>query len=147
MYSYGDFMIFAGKSKRSKQNIADVDIRNQISQVCLNPNGLVEKLSNVLFKKIKHTSGHIHIHFRGKSDHLVIVWPNGMLREIVAKSQGCEKGQCVKWDKSQFTDYKREDVLGEFYNEVERMEINEGRFNKTWPSYQAFTDWLIKKLN
>lgn len=57
MYSYGDFMIFAGKSKRSKQNIADVDIRNQISQACLNPNGLVKKLSNVLFKKIKHTSG------------------------------------------------------------------------------------------
>jgi len=53
----------------------------------------------------------------------------------------------MKWDKSEFADYKREYVLGEFYNEIEHMKIDEGGFNKTWPSWQAFIDWLVKKLN
>ena len=73
----------------------------------------------------------------------MIVWSNGMLREIAAKSFGRKKGQCVKWGKSQFCDYRREDVLEKLHSEIERMEVNEGDFNKTWPSYSQFIDWLI----
>ncbi len=140
-------MFFKRKREKTEHSGISVIVRNETSQECLNPDRLVGNLTLALSKKIEGTSGHVHIHFRGKSDHLIIIWSNGRLREMVAKSPGCEKGQCVKWDESQFTDYKREDVLREFYNEIERIRIDSGGFNKTWPSWQAFIDWLIQENN
>ncbi len=140
-------MIFKRRAKRTERNSITADIRNEISQKCLDPERLVGNLTLALSKKINGTSGHVHIHFRNKSDHLVIVWSNGRLREIVAKSPRCEKGQCVKWDRSQFADYEREEVPGQFYNEIERIRTNEGGFSKTWSSWQGFIDWLIQENN
>lgn len=135
-------MIFDSKSERTGP-VNTVATKNEISQECLNPEHLVGNLTLSLSKKIKSTSGHIHVHFRNKSDHLVIVWSNGVLREIVAKSPGCKKGRCVKWAKSQFCDYKREEIIEKLHSEIERMEVDEGDFKKTWPSYSDFIDWLI----
>ncbi len=136
-------MIFDSKSERTGA-FNTVAIKNEISQECLNPEHLVGNLTLALSNKIKSTSGHIHVHFRNKSDHLIIAWSSGMLRKIAVKSRSCKKGRCVKWEKSQFCDYKREDVLEKLHGEIERMEVDEGDFNKTWPSYSDFIDWLIE---
>lgn len=140
-------MIFKRKSEKTEQGGISVGVRNETSQECLNPDRLVVNLTLAFSKKIKSTSDHMHINFCGKSDHLVVVWSSGRLREIAAKSPRCEKGQCVKWDRSQFADYKREEVLGQFYNEIEHIRTNEGGFSKTWSSWQGFVDWLIQENN
>lgn len=122
----------------------DNDIINEISQECLNTDQLVGHLTLSLSKKIKSTSGHVHIHFRNKSDHIVIVWSNGRLREIGAKSAGCKKGQFVKWEISQFCDYKGQEVLEKLYDKIESMEIDGEEFNKIWLSYNEFIRWLVE---
>lgn len=50
----------------------------------------------------------------------------------------------MHWSDSQFCDYKREDVLKKLNNEVERIEIDGGGFNRTWSSYRKFVQWLIE---
>jgi len=122
----------------------DDDIINEISQECLNLDRLVGNLTLALSKKTKSTSGHVHIHFHGKSDHIVVIWSNGRLRKIVAKTPRCEKGLCVKWENSQFCDYERGKVLEKLYDKIERIEIDEEEFNKTWASYDELISWLIE---
>ena len=122
----------------------DNDIGNEISQECLNPDRLVGILTLALFKKTKSTSGHIYFHFQNKSDHIVFAWSHGLLKEIAAKSPGCKKSRCSNWEKSEFCDYTREEVLEELYDEIERIEIDREDFNITWPSYSEFIRWLIE---
>ena len=114
-------MIFGAKRQITKQNDRDVDVRNEISEACLNPDYLAERLSSVLFEKTKHTSGHIHFHFRGKSDHIILIWSEGKSKKIAAKSPDCKKGRHTHWKDSQFRDYNREDVLRELYDEIKRI--------------------------
>lgn len=142
----GGLMFFKRKREETEGGGVSVIVKNETSEQCLDPDKLSENLTLALSKKMNGTSGHIHIHFRGKSDHLIIVWSHGRLREIVAKSQGCEKGQCVKWDRSEFADYEKKDVLVQLYGEIELMRIDEGGLNKKWRSYSEFIDWLIKEL-
>jgi hypothetical protein len=68
----------------------------------------------------------------------------GLKKEIAAKSPGCKKSHCANWEKSEFCDYTREEVLEELYDEIERIEIDREDFNKTWPSYSEFIKWLIE---
>jgi hypothetical protein len=117
---------------------------SQILQACLDPNDLVERLSEVHFKNTNHRSGHIHFYFRGKSDHIIIVWSKGQLKKIIAKSPHCKKGQYVRWEGSQFSDYRCEDVLEELSDEIELVTIDDGGFNKSWPSYSLFMKWLLQ---
>jgi len=137
-------MTFKIKSERTKQNNRTLDIKNETSQGYLDPGYLVEKLSAILFKKTKRTSGHIHFHFRNKSDHIIFFWSEGKLKKIVAKSPSCKKGQYVHWKHSQFCDYKRKQLLRELLSQIERIEIDGENFNKAWPSYNEFARWLIQ---
>ncbi len=120
------------------------DVKREIFQEHLNPDRLAGNLSLALSKKTGSTSGHIHIHFCGKSDHIVIVWSNGRLRRIAAKSPRCEKGRCLRWKYSQFCDYEKQEVLENLYDEIERIEIDEEGFSKTWVSYDELISWLIE---
>ena len=122
----------------------DKDIDTQILHAYLDVNDLVEKLSHVHFKYTKHHSGHIHIHFRDKSDHIILAWSKGKLKRIIAKSPRCKKGQYVHWKDSEFHDYNRKDVLGELCNEIELITIDHNDSEKTWPSYYDFIDWLMQ---
>ena len=137
-------MIFGIKSKKSKQNNKKVDVSGEISQAYLDPNYLAEKLSSLLFEKTKHTSGHVHIHFRNKSDHIILVWSQGKLKRIIAKSPGCKKGEYKSWHDSEFSDYERDDVFRELYNEIECLEIEDNSLNETWASFSEFINWLIE---
>ncbi len=120
------------------------DIDTQILQAYLDPNDLVEKLSQVHLKNTKHHSGHIHFHFRDKSDHIILVWSKGKFKQTIAKSPRCKNGQYVHWKDSEFRDYNREDVLGELCDEIELVTIDHDCLNKTWPSYYDFIDWLLQ---
>lgn len=121
----------------------DSNLDTQILNAYLDANDLVEKLSHVHFTKTNHRSGHIHIHFRDKSDHIIILWSKGMLKRIIAKSPRCKKGRHIRWKNSEFRDYNREEVLGELCNEIELITIDQDGFKKTWPSYYDFIDWLL----
>ena len=55
-------MIFDRKSERTVPDNT-VAMKNKISQECLNPEHLVGNLTLALSKKIKSTSGYIHVHF------------------------------------------------------------------------------------
>jgi len=107
-------------------------------------NDISGNLTLGLSKKTKSTSGHIHFYFRNKSDHIVIVWSNGLLKRIVAKSPHCKKGQCVKWEYSQFCDYKREEVIEKLCEEIEYAQIDRDGFNKRWSSYGDLIWWLVE---
>ena len=120
------------------------DVDTQILHAYLDPNDLAKKLSQVHFKDTKHNSGHIHIHFRDKSDHIILVWSEEKLKRIIAKSPRCKKGQYVHWKDSEFRDYNREDVLCELCNEIELITIDHNGSEKTWPSYYDFIDWLMQ---
>ena len=137
-------MNFKIKSKRTKQNNRALNIKNETSQVCLDPGYLVENLSAILFKNTKRTSGHIHFYFRNKSDHIIFSWSEGKLKKIVAKSPSCKKGQYVHWKHSQFCDYECEQILRELLSQIERIEIDGQNFNKARPSYNEFARWLIQ---
>lgn len=121
------------------------NIRAEISQQCLNPAQMAGNLALALSKRLKSTSGHIHSHFQNKSDHIVLVWSNGLLKRIVAKSPHCKKGQYVKWKHSLFCDYKQEEVLEKLCDEIERVEIDGNGFNKTWSSYGDLVWWLVEQ--
>ncbi len=135
-----------GKSGQamSNENSKDIDIINETAKACFNPSYLAERLNSILFNKTKHTSGHVHFHFRNKSDHIILTWSNGKFKKILAKSITCEKGQYVHWDNSQFCDYEPEDALRKLYNEIEHIQIDDEKFNKTWPSYTEFIKWVIE---
>ena len=136
--------MFGILTKKARQNDRDDDVSNGVSQVCLDPDYLAERLSSMLSEKINGTSGHIHFHFRNKSDHIITIWSEGKLRKIAAKSPGCEKGRYAHWRDSEFCNYNREDILRELHNDIERVEIDMDGFNKTWPSYAEFMEWLDK---
>jgi hypothetical protein len=122
----------------------DNNIDTQILNAYLDPNDLAEKLSEIHYKDTKHRSGHIHIHFRDKSDHIILVWSKGQLKRIIAKSPRCKKGQYVHWKDSEFRDYNRQDVLGELCNEIELITIDHDGVKNTWSSYYDFIDWLLQ---
>lgn len=117
---------------------------SQMLQACLDPNDLIEKLSEVHFKNTNHRSGHIHFYFHGRSHHVIFVWSKGRLKRIIAKSPRCKKGQYIHWNDSQFSDYHCEDVLEELCDEIELVTIDDGGFNMSWPSYSRFMKWLLQ---
>lgn len=130
--------------KKTKRNNMDDRIRDKISQVYLDPNYIVERLSSILAKETNGTSGHIHFYFRTKSDHIILIWSEGKLRKIIAKSLSCEKDQYVHWTDSEFCNYEREDILRRFHNEIERVEIDVAGFRKMWPSCPKFMKWSVE---
>jgi len=131
--------------KKTKRNNMDDGIRDEISQVYLDSNYIVERLSSKLAKKTNETLGHIHFYFRNKSDHIIPVWSEGKLRKIIAKSSSCKKSQYIHWRDSEFCDYEREDVLRIFHNEIKHIEIDDvDGFRKIWPSYSKFVKWLVE---
>ena len=137
--------MFGLQTKKIRQNNRGDDAGDEISvDVYLDPDYLVERLSRVLSKETNDASGHVHIHFRNKSDHIILTWSEGKLGKILAKSTSCKKGQYVHWGSSQFCDYEPEDVLRELYNEIEHIHIDSKKFNKTWLSYTEFIRWLIE---
>jgi len=111
---------------------------------CFNVQCFIKKLSSRYLSETKQFTGHIHFHFRKKSDQIIFVWSMDQLKRIVAKSQHCKKNQYVPWGSSEFRDCKPEDVLGKFYNEIEYIETDEPFFSKKWLSYAEFIKWLIK---
>lgn len=119
-------------------------IIDEISRECLNVECLIKKLGSRYLSETQQFSGHIHFHFRQKSDHIIFVWSMEQLKRIVAKSQDCEKNKRIPWESSQFCDCKPEDALGKFYNEIEYIEVDEPFFSKKWLSYAEFIKWLIK---
>ncbi len=114
----------------------------QILRACLDPNDLVEWLSEVHFVNTSHRSGHVHFYFRDKSDHIILVWSKGQLKKIIAKSPRCKKGQYIRWEESQFRDYQSEEILEKLCDEIELVRIDDGGFNQSWPSYAGFINWL-----
>ncbi len=120
--------------------------RNEIFQEYLDPDRLARNLTLAISKKTKSTSGHIHIHFRNRLDHVVYIWSNGLLRKVVAKSPDCPKGQCIKWERSDFCNYEPKEVIGQLHDEISFIRIDDWRLSKTWRSYRKFIRWLSKKI-
>lgn len=114
----------------------------QILRACLDPYDLVEWLSEVHCMNTGRRSGHVHLYFCNKSDHIILVWSKGRLKRIIAKSPRCKKGQYIRWEESQFRSYQREDVLEKLCDEIELVKIDDGGFHKSWPSYAGFVNWL-----
>ncbi|MBW8039376.1 MAG: hypothetical protein FVQ85_05200 [Planctomycetes bacterium] len=129
--------------KKTKQNV-DEFLRDEISQVYLDPNYIVEILSSIFAKNINAISGHIHFHFQDKSDHAIFFFSEGKLRKIAAKSPECKKGQYVHWRDSEFCDYEHEDVLQRFHDKIECIEIYMDGLRKKWSSYPKFMKWLVE---
>lgn len=122
--------------KEDSQNI------DEIARECLDPRCLIKRLSDRYVSETKQFTGHVHFNFRHKSDQIIFVWSMGKLKRIVAKALHCKKNECIGWEASQFSDYKSEDVLREFYKEIECIELDESFFTKKWPSYSEFIQWL-----
>ncbi len=116
--------------------------RGEIAKEYLNPDDLVRKLSAVFRKETGRQWGHVHFYCRGKSDHIILVWKEGKLDKLIAKSPGCEKGEYVRWEESQFSPCKKNDVIRELYKEINRVVIDDEDFYKAWSSYGEFVKWL-----
>lgn len=116
---------------------------DEVLEVCLDPEELAARLTDVLFKRTGRSYGHVHFHFRNKSDHIIFFWADGQVDKILAKSSHSKKGQYTHWVDSEFSDYERKDVLKELHNEIERIKIDDG-FKKTWRSYAKFIIWLVE---
>ena len=131
--------MFKMLTKKARQNN-----RDESSQMYFDPDYLVERLHRVFAERTNSDSGHIHLYFRNKSDHIIIIWAKGQLRKIVAKSPNCRKGQYVRWMDSEFGDCERWDILRKFHNEIEYIKINMNGFDRTWSSCADFMKWLGK---
>jgi len=108
---------------------------------CLDPEKLAENLARVFLKKTSHSVGHIHFYFRNTSDHVILIWAEGKLAKVLAKSPHCEKGEYTRWSESQFCDHERKAVFKTYHPQISRIEIDEG-LRKSWPSYPKFINWL-----
>ncbi|MFH1519937.1 MAG: hypothetical protein ABIE75_05165 [Candidatus Omnitrophota bacterium] len=123
---------------------AKESIIKELSEACFNPNYLVKRLNRVLFRDAQRTSGRIHFHFQNKSDHIILIWFKGRLKDIVVKSPDCKQSESVKWNDSQFFNYQPENVLEQLYQQIVQIEIDEHNFRKRWLAYDEFIKWLIK---
>lgn len=119
---------------------------NELSKACLDPERLAGHLTLALSKKTKSTSGHTHIYSRSRFDHIVCVWSKGALRDIAAKSPHCQKGQCVKWEESECSDYEPKKVLSRFYDDVSSIQMDGERLAKTSRSYSELIRWPSKNI-
>ena len=131
--------MFGILTKKTRQNNSD-----NASQMCFDPDYLVERLHRAFAERIDSDSGHIHLYFRNKSDHIIIIWSEGQLRKIAAKSPNCRKGQYIHWMDSEFGDCERQDILRKFHNEIECIKIDMDGFDRTWSSCADFMEWLEK---
>ena len=129
--------MFGILTKKARQNNKD-----EVSKRCFDPDYLVERLHRVFFEQTDSESGHIHLYFRNKSDHIIIIWSEGQLRKIAAKSPNSGKGQYIHWIDSEFGDYERQDILRKLHNEIECIKIDMDGFDRTWPSCAEFMKWL-----
>ena len=127
--------MFFKRNRQTEQNNKNVEMYD--------PDCLVKKLSDVFSRKTRRRSGHVHFYFRNKSDHIILLWLEGWLDKILAKSANCKKGRYTHWEDSGFSNYKRQDILQELHNEIERVEIDSG-LSKAWSSYAQFVNWLTK---
>lgn len=136
-------MLFRRREGEINKNKRENMIK-ELTQACLNPNYLAERLSSVLFKITQCTTGHIHFHFRAKSDHIILIWSEGTLQGVVAKSPYCKKGEYEEWENSQFSSYQPEDIFKQLYQQIKRIKIDRGDFRKGWSSYTKFIKWMAE---
>ena len=138
------FRIIKNIKNRIRVNSEKDAVHEDQLKIYFDINNLVKKLSAIFSKKSRQIRGHIHFYFQDKTDHIILAWSKGKVKQIIAKSPHCKKGEYVKWGSSQFCDYKPEDVLGKLYDKIKDIRIDDGNFRKTWPSYAKFIKWLTE---
>jgi len=109
---------------------------------CLDIKNLMMRLSAIYFKITGKDHGHVHIHYRHKKDHVILLWSNGKLENILAKSPDCDKGDYREWEQSEFKNCNSYDILKNFYKYIKYIEIDHENFTRRWRSYLDFIIWL-----
>ena len=95
------------------------------------------------FSKIAGAAkAHIRFHYKGKKDVIVLVCEDGMLRQIVAKDETSQNGECIIWEESEFKDYTPEQAFLKFYDDINKIEVSHPKMSKSWISVQDFEGWL-----
>lgn len=102
---------------------------------------LIGQFGKAIFKRTEQSSGHIHIHFKGFKDHIILFYSEGKLDEILTKSPNCKKGTYINWKLSEFAGYQPKDALKGLQSEIKKIEIDEIR-PITWSSYKELLEWL-----
>lgn len=106
-----------------------------------------EPMGEVFKKFTGRDEGHVHFMYKEKKGHLILVLHKGKLKQIVAKSPGCKKGEYTDWSESEFSDYSPKKAFLKFSDQVDRIIIDDRKFKKSWKSMDDFMNWLDKTLN
>ncbi len=89
-------------------------LRREQAQPEHRPESIVRLLSRVTINGSRLSSGHIHIHVKGFSDHLILRWRRSMfgaLTEVAVKSKRHKQGHVSQFQDSEFHDYSSTDVF------------------------------------
>lgn len=98
---------------------------------------------SLAFKNITGDAfGHAHFIYNGKKEHLILVCDGQGPEKIVAKGRHCKKGECLRWERSEFSALSPERAFLQFLPNVRRIIIEHPAIRKTWHSFRQFQVWL-----
>ena len=106
------------------------------------PDALVRLISQAPVDGASLGSGHLHIHVSGFSEHLLLVWEDGMLREVAAKSARHASGRCGSLRNSAFRRHSPHAVLARLRDRLAQVRLHCGSYERTWTSFAEFRSWL-----
>ena len=101
-----------------------------------------QQICEVFKRKTGHNGGHVHFIYKDKKDHLVLIFHNERLKDIVAKNKDCKKGESIEWASSEFSSLSPKEAFIRFSDQIEKIIIDGPGFLGEWSSMIDFLDWL-----
>lgn len=108
----------------------------------LRPKPLAQQVFRKIFRQGLDHGGHVHFHFEGHSDHLVLLSNRRAMGKVIAKSSSCKSGECIKWEHSSFGKYRPETVLSDLSGAVSLVRVDAADYEMSWPTLADFLCWL-----
>lgn len=112
------------------------------SPVDLRPKVVARRIFKKVFRNGLDRGGHIHFHVQGHPDHLILLCGRHSSGKVIAKSPGCKKGECVKWDQSTFSGFDPETVLKDVSREINQVRVDSADYEMSWPTLADFLCWM-----
>lgn len=106
------------------------------------PGYLARRIFRKVFREGLDPGGHVHFYVEGCSDQLVLLCSRRGMGKVVAKSAKCAKGECIKWEGSEFSGYSQDEVIRELGQRINRVKVDAGEYEMSWPTLADFLCWL-----
>jgi len=108
----------------------------------LNPRFLAREVFRKVFRQGLDMGGHVHFHAEGFSDHIILLCSRHTMGKVIAKSPQCGKGECVKWERSSFSQFDPDKIFSEIGQKINLVRVDAADYEMSWPTLADFLCWL-----